>query len=66
MAKMPSANERWRYKKNRGSGTFTIVRVTSYTDAAGTDGRVTLRDWCGKDKTVSFKTLRGDYEPVPT
>jgi hypothetical protein len=51
-------NERWRYKPNRGSGTFTVLRVAQ--------DRVTLRDVHGfrKDKTVSLKTLRGDYERV--
>lgn len=50
-------NQRWRYKPNRGSGTFTIVDVGHE--------RVTLRDFHGKDKTVSLRTLRGDYERVP-
>lgn len=53
---LPSAGERWRYKPNRGSGTFTVIRVVGE--------RVFLRDWKGKDKRISVKTLRGDYELV--
>lgn len=50
----PQLWEKWRYKPNRGSGAFTVVRVAG--------DRVTLRDWRGKGKTISIKTLRGDYE----
>lgn len=48
--------QRWRYKPNRGSGTFDVVRVRG--------DRVTLRDLYGvrRDKSVSLKTLRDDYE----
>jgi hypothetical protein len=47
-------NQKWRYKPNRGSGAFTVVRTVG--------DRVVLRDWRGKDKTISARTLRGDYE----
>jgi hypothetical protein len=53
---MIERNQRWRYKPNRGSGTFTVVRVSNE--------RVTLRDYFGKDKSISLRTLRGDYERV--
>lgn len=46
-------NQRWRYKPNRGYGTFTVVDVRG--------DRVTLRDALGKTKTISVRTLRGDY-----
>jgi hypothetical protein len=51
----PKLNEQWRFKRNRGSGTFTVVRVS--------DVRVTLRDtFRGEDKVISLRTLRRDYE----
>ncbi len=50
-------NERWRFKPNRGAGSFTVVRVSGE--------RVTLRDtYFGREKTISLQTLRGDYERV--
>jgi hypothetical protein len=54
----PQVNEKWRYKKNRGSGTFIVRRV--YGE------RVSLRDVHGfrRDKSVSLRTLRSDYERV--
>jgi hypothetical protein len=54
VSETPKPNERWRFKRNRGSGTFTVVRVSG--------DRVTLRGFFGKDKTVSVRTLRSDYE----
>jgi hypothetical protein len=54
VSERPKPNEQWRYKPNRGSGTFTVVRVEG--------DRVTLRDYFGKDKSVGVRTLRGDYE----
>lgn len=56
----PRVNEKWRYKKNRGSGTFIVAAVYSDTE------RVRLRDIHGfrKDKSISLRTLRGDYERV--
>lgn len=55
--KTPTVGERWRYKPNRGSGAFIVVRV-------GPGERVTLRDWKGKHKRINLRTLRGDYERV--
>jgi hypothetical protein len=55
MSAQPKPGERWRYKPNRGSGTFTVVRVLG--------DRVTLSSaFNGKRKTVSVRTLCGDYE----
>lgn len=54
---IPKRNEKWRYKPNRGAGTFTVVRADENT--------VTLRSYTSKDKTISLRTLHGDYEPVP-
>jgi hypothetical protein len=56
MTNAPKPDERWRYKPNRGSGTFTVTRVAG--------DRVTLHGWAGKTKTISLRTLRGDYEPA--
>jgi hypothetical protein len=56
MAEPPQVNEKWRYRQNRGTGTFTVVRIKG--------DRVTLRGFFGKNKTVSLRTLRGDYERV--
>lgn len=50
----PRQHERWRYKPNRGTGTFIVVGVTA--------SRVTLRGALGRTKTISLRTLRGDYE----
>lgn len=50
----PTVGEKWRYKPNRGSGAFHITKVNGE--------RVTLRGWSGKHKTISLRTLRGDYE----
>lgn len=53
----PQVNERWRYKPNRGSGMFTVVRVSG--------DRVYLRDeYRGREKRINLRTLRGDYERV--
>lgn len=57
MTEQDLAGQHWRYKPNRGTGSFTVVRVNP-------SGRVTLRDFFGKDKTISMRTLRGDYERV--
>lgn len=60
----PNVNEIWRFKRNRGTGSFTVINVAG--------GRVKLRPrtstgpTLGKDKTISVKTLRGDYERVET
>lgn len=52
-------NQRWRYKPNRGYGSFTVVGENTSLD------RVTLRSVeLGKDKTISLRTLRGDYERI--
>lgn len=57
MSKTPEAHERWRYKPNRGSGTFRVVEIRG--------DRVKLIAVFGsKTKTISLRTLRGDYEPV--
>jgi hypothetical protein len=53
---LPRPGERWRYKPNRGSGTFNVVRVQGES--------VALHAWDGKTKTISLRTLRGDYERV--
>ena len=47
----------WRYKSNRGFGSFHVKGVVG--------PRITLKDsWNGKIKTVSAKTLSGDFERV--
>lgn len=50
--------QRWQYKQNRGVGSFTIVRICPTGD------RVTLRNARGKEKEISLRTLRGDYERI--
>lgn len=52
----PTVGEKWRFKPNRGSGTFHVYRING--------DRITLRPvWGGnKHKTISLRTLRGDYE----
>ncbi len=51
--------QRWRFRPSRGSGVFTVRKV--YAD------RVSLRDvhHMRRDRSVSLRTLRGDYELVP-
>jgi hypothetical protein len=51
---LPRPGERWRYKQNRGSGTFTVVGVSR--------DRVTMSGNLGGTKNISLRTLRGDYE----
>ncbi len=52
----PQPTSRWRYKPHRGLGSFVVVRVTW--------DRVTLRNrTTSRDKTISIRTLHGDYEP---
>lgn len=53
----PKVNEKWRFRNGRGAGTFIVTRVRG--------DRVTLRStYFAKDKTISLRTLRGDYERV--
>lgn len=53
---LPVVGEKWRFKPNRGSGAFHVTRVNGE--------RITLRPAWGssKHKTISLRTLRGDYE----
>lgn len=49
--------QRFRFKRNRGIGTYTVTAVVGE--------RITLRDhYDGKVKTIGVPTLRGDYERV--
>lgn len=58
MADMPKPGQKWRFKPNRGSGAFTIIRVAG--------DRVVIRSaFFGRDKNISLRTLRGDYEKAP-
>jgi hypothetical protein len=52
----PYVGEKWRFKENRGSGSFHVTRVKG--------DRVTLRPAWGSNrhKTISLRTLRSDYE----
>jgi hypothetical protein len=51
----PVAGEKWRFKENRGSGAFHVVSVKG--------DRVRLAPaWGSKQKTISLRTLRSDYE----
>lgn len=56
MTAAPKVHERWAYKPNRGTGSFVVTAVSG--------SRVTLRGWTGRTKTVSLRTLRGDYYQV--
>jgi hypothetical protein len=57
---VPRAGEKWRYKQNRGSSTFTVTSVHAIGGY-----RVGLRSSVsGKTKTISLRTLRSDYERV--
>lgn len=52
---LPAVGEKWRYRQNRGTGTFHVTFVSG--------DRVTLRGVASsRHKTISLKTLRGDYE----
>ncbi len=51
----PTKGERWTYKNGRGYGRFEVASVN--------DDRVTLYNPAkSKRKTISLRTLRGDYE----
>ena len=55
MSGIPEPNQQWRYKPQRGYGTFTVASVGHK--------KVTLRDaYTGRQKTLSLETLRKDYE----
>jgi hypothetical protein len=54
----PTVGEKWRCKPNRGSGTFHVTHIKGE--------RITLRSVLNsKYKTISLRTLRGDYERSP-